>query len=634
MEAGRSQGRPLIEVDKWHDVVKRFLEALDKADTSAPREIASSFGQGPTIVMVGPTGSGKTALLNSMIGFSLLPEGTDHTTPVPTLIRHGQESHVKALGGDGKEISHLPHLKVDETILAPDLPSDANSLLTRLYRDDDFNTISARWYEFWSPVFEAAKAGDCACIEATIPAAWLPECVRLVDVPGYEGWFPEDSPELHNLVMTWMGEADCAIHVMEKTKIFLGGGLEFIRRRRDEGYPDAMFVSQMDTFNSSQVPGHEPNGAEAWNRFEKHVRERLTEEGIAGVENMSVFFGAGRLRYSSIEPEWMENNLLSEMDRFFSTFRNHIARARARCAERRRAWLESAEDRFQTYVVQEKKKLDEALGRCVDQTRRKFVDSTHVRELKRAARESIDAVDFSLLELFKTDKLAKRFQRDIESKLLRELKGFFEESLKYYMDLVRNELEKSLENLIGELRRQRLDLDLQVLSAGLGGTLNKSSVDLRGSIGAFLAGGVMGTIGAMFLMETTKYLLFFTATRLNPVMAILFAIGAIIAATAGSRIFSLKDRLRSKLKGKIDAHIDETFLAEIWKESTRDLARETSMVLWDGRHSDGRPVRLLSGEHYVGLEVILRTALEEHLLREARCWRTCGDGTRAESVDI
>ncbi|MFH1113185.1 MAG: dynamin family protein [Pseudomonadota bacterium] len=601
MEARRSQSRPEIDVSKWANVVNRFLADLEKADSTDLIDVSQTFGEAPTILMVGPTGSGKTALLNAMIGFSLFPEGTDHTTPVPTLIRHGNEFRLKPLGRGGEVVPHLPQLSLDESLLENALRSDEMSMLKRLYRQDDFETIRERWSYFWEPVFEAAKAGECACIEATLPVTWLPECVRLVDVPGYEGWFPEDSPYLHNLVMSWMENADCAVHVMEKTKIFLGGVLEFVRWRRMRGFLDSLFVAQMDTFHPSQVPGHGSNGSDAWTKFEEHIRTRMSEEGISGAETMSVFFGAGRLRYSSIKPQWMEKSLLSQMDLFFSEFQHDVHLARAKCAKRKRQRSELATDRFRKHVNQVKQDLEKAFAHCVSEAGKKFAGVSHVVRLRMAGHEAIDAVDFNLRELLNREKLAQRFLRATEERMLATLESMFKESLKYCLELVGKELEESLEELFSELKKQRLEPDRRALARGLADTLSNFSVAVGGSLLAILAGGVV--------------------------------IGAVVALLPLSKIL-LKSRLQSKLKGTVDDHVDRTFLTKVWDHSTKDLDREILMVVWDGQHSDGGSVMLPNGERYFGLEAILTAAHEEQLAGYGNCWRTCESGAKYQQDDV
>ncbi len=53
--------------DTWERTIGRFLASVDLTERD-PGPVIRNFGDDPTAVIVGPTGSGKTSFLNLLLG--------------------------------------------------------------------------------------------------------------------------------------------------------------------------------------------------------------------------------------------------------------------------------------------------------------------------------------------------------------------------------------------------------------------------------------------------------------------------------------------------------------------------------------------------------------------------------------
>ncbi|MFH0822403.1 MAG: ankyrin repeat domain-containing protein, partial [Pseudomonadota bacterium] len=257
----------LLRARKWGraDVVA-LLESWRPRSACAPTDYAAPDSAGirgkAVIAFMGPTGSGKTALLNSLLGFTLFPEGVERTTLVPTFVRSGPRLRVRAVDAYGCNVPGILALELDASRPASRLPQGGKAIVNRLFRQDYFNEVKSVWDRFWGPVFAAVKSGACAEIHADVPLPWLPAGAVLADLPGYYGWFPEDTPALHALMTSWVQDAAHCIFVVENTKLFVGEGYEYLRRRASNGGNVSLLVNRMDGFNPRIFGAGEGTGPE------------------------------------------------------------------------------------------------------------------------------------------------------------------------------------------------------------------------------------------------------------------------------------------------------------------------------------------------------------------------------------
>ena len=125
----------------WTQAADRLIADAMKASTAETSEVERIFGRAPTIAVAGPTGSGKSALINAVIGVSLLPEGTNHTTPVPTVVQRGSDNtwRLRAIGVDGRTLTQVPTLELSTDAFTGQTtrPDGAQGILDRLDRQDD-----------------------------------------------------------------------------------------------------------------------------------------------------------------------------------------------------------------------------------------------------------------------------------------------------------------------------------------------------------------------------------------------------------------------------------------------------------------------------------------------------------------
>ncbi len=598
-----------IDLEKWEGVVEHFLKSMATSDPSDQARTLSALGEGPVVVVAGPTGSGKTALLNALVGFSLFPEGTDHTTPVPTVIRRGKQLCVTPLGPDGNAVPSLPVYLPPGNSVSTVLPNTTESTHAALMRSEDPEEIIRRRTEFWTPIFEAGIAGECVIIEATVPLSWLPHNLRLVDMPGYEGWFPEDNPVLHNLVVTWLQKADHAVFVMEKTKFRLGKASEFVSFHCQNGKSASLLISQVDELNPFQVDGVRANRPEAWDSFSQDVLAKLREDGIPVDEKVRVFFGGGKLRDGGVQFDWLEEKVLAEMLSFFNQFEQDIKQATNR-------WKESKVSEFQSHLLTLVERSREDFDEALYIAKGIFVNTLNVNELHTTIEEAIEDIDFSRAELLRPKKMASRLGSQIEESILAVLERLMITAMDNYWKQVFHILGRSIHELNNEASFKKFRFDSRKLALNI----DAKDFDLTGiiaTIAAILAGGGIAGIGSLFVVQTTTYLLIFTATVLNPIAIAAVIVGALVTSGFGIKLSLVKKKLRRKLKKKMVSKIDVSFLEQAWKECTKTLSEDTVRAVWQGIDTKGNRMKSDSGDDFPGLRSLLLQAFEESLDKPA-----------------
>lgn len=295
-----------------------------------------SGGRRKTVLLSGPTGGGKTSLLNSLLGFSLFPEGCGQKTQVPTVIIRGESFELKALGRLGRPLSKIPILRLKESQVVAGFPTKAETILLRLERGrkkDTKEDLTHRWETFWKPVVKAAETGKCFCVKATLPARWLPDSISLVDLPGYAGWLKDESPAVHRLHTTLMESAAATIFVFKPEQLKRAHGPEYLGCQIKNDRRVSLLVNEMDGFNPYQVPEMlncegPPPFESAWSGYCKHVWTLLSNGYGWTIDNdhADIFFGASRLN-RQIQHKWHLSRILSEMMLFYRALKTMISAA-------------------------------------------------------------------------------------------------------------------------------------------------------------------------------------------------------------------------------------------------------------------------------------------------------------------
>ncbi|MGO9116150.1 MAG: dynamin family protein [Desulfomonilaceae bacterium] len=577
---------PIGTAKKSQNVVQCFLWSFERVHPTAKSEIAKLSSEEPTILIVGPTGSGKTSILNLMAGFSLFPEGTDHTTPVPTVIRRGRDLTIRAVDENGQETRDIPKLHLDGSLVVRDLPTSPRRFLRNLFRVDDYGNMTKWWSEFWEPAFRAARIGRCVCIEATIPANWLPYGLRLVDIPGYEGWFPDERQFLHSLVLNWLEQAEDAIFVVEKTKIFLGRAIEFIRNRTKNGRGAALLVNQMDTFNPYQIQGAKQDGPQAWYAFKNHVRCRLEEEGLGPLSSIPIFFGAARTRFDQFDLEWLEKNLVLEMLGFFSYLRRIIDETcRKRDDENLSANLQ-CRIQLSQHLDSLRWNLRAAFSKSLELARSDFLGTESLIAIFKAIDHAVDRVELGLLDLLDRNTARSKLEQSIRSTCIPVIRINFEKAIELYSRHVRERLTGAINDLF------------------LGLNLNRSSVYQEFQ-------ELLRTECSQILDAAARLVQASVSNCIEKMPAVSFA--AVIAKTILTAGFwySPKDAIKIFAKAKVRPRFENQLLADIWSDTTHVLVDNTLESIWDGIGPDRERIVLSGGEVFPGLRKILESAVEK-----------------------
>jgi len=365
--------------ETWEKAIGRLLASVDLTERD-PGPVVRNFGDDPTAVIVGPTGSGKTSFLNLLLGCRLLPEGLGHTTPVPTIIRRDNSPRLVALSSDARPVKGIEIVELPAEQFANELPNCQNTLLNRLLTRPDSTQQKSLRERFWKPAFDAARQGGCVAISLTAPLEWLPEGVRLVDMPGYEGWYPDDCSDLHQLVTQWLDTADMALFIASVSRLKVGYGTEYLNYHHANGRWAALLVNQIDNIN----PGSDFESAIA--EYREEVCGHLQNQGYPDPTELPLVFGCTRLERESVLGDGLNpvlQSMLAAGHEFAEALGNiHGEWSRRKAARQRKQTSErvaEADAAIENYRQSLQQTCDElrkkAHGRYVStKTRRRLVD--------------------------------------------------------------------------------------------------------------------------------------------------------------------------------------------------------------------------------------------------------------------
>jgi hypothetical protein len=573
--------KPDIDVAKWREALDRLLSTVPER-ALGPVAGIPRWAESGSIVVVGPTGSGKSALVNAILGFSLLPEGTDHTTPVPTVVRRGDSFLLKAVDHEGATVRCVPELRLDSTLIPKDFPQDLEGTLARIRRREDFAALQQRWRTFWAPAFQAAKEDRCGWIEVLIPGSFIPDNVTIVDVPGYEGWFPEQCPRLHAVVHECLEHTRHAVFVMEKTKVFLAGSFEFLKRPLERETPSTLLINQMDGFNPFQFGAASLDDHSVWEKFRDHLRLRLVEEGVPVDLLRGIFLGASVQSRPIVEPAWMGHALLTEMLALFLHLREALVEA-AETGGR----AEAGPSPLEALLTRELEGLRLALDEARSAAGRLFQSQTNATWVKRRIECAIDEVDFDVRDVLTGDhrlELAKRMEQAALNTLAKALRELSQPALSRFHELTALHVQTSL---CVTLRTE--------YAVGVSSVLNAS----RPKLGLELT-----TDGLHSELERQFQILF-------PFLGL--AVNLLDVLTGWST-----DDVRASVKKGLLPLINPPFLSTAWNDAVKGkLTARTLKLVWEGKDSDGARVKDSRGEVWPGLESLIRAAFQEGDYRAA-----------------
>jgi len=577
---------------KWEDVIQELF--FSKFDTQS--QIQHPSGKAPTIIFIGPTGSGKTTLINSLIGHSFLPEGTDHTTFVPIILYNGKKSLIKALDSNGQAVPGIPEPAVPYNDIPQTIPFSDKEVIKTLNREESFEDIQKFRQIFWNPACKKAKEGKCNYIEIHLPLPWLPENVRIIDIPGYEGWYPEKSSKLHNLVLNWIKTADHAVFIMEKTKVLLGKSFKFLTLPNQQNNV-TLLINQMDSFNPSQIHNIKKN-EQAFDVFRENIKNRLIEENIP-MERISIYLGAARME-RRCKP-WLEKQIISEMGGWFKNFKNIIDNISSDYEKRH---IREEKERNEKFHKLEKE-IKQTIKDAYTQAENVYLSHSAIEDVKKSVCSAIENVDVGFTRLFSKEKLAQKYQKEIIKNVQKPLKVNFEKAMDTYGNHIQKNLKDSLKQFFKEMNRQGDFIDQSRLADQITQSLGGVSGEVAGSLTVLLGGIVMSIVGSLLIVETTQILFIVISSTINPVMLTVTIVGALTTLVVGGRLFSIKTRVSKKIKEAVVPKFDKDKMTIIWTESTKNLNNTAFEAIWKGKDTKNLPL-YINGKRFEGLETLIR----------------------------
>lgn len=566
----------------WGAVLDRLVRSPAISPVAAMSRVGTTFGDRPTVAIIGPTGSGKSRLLNVLLGFSLLPEGTDNTTPIPVILEHGLKLSAQAIAADGKTIAEGSHIAWPERI-SQKLPHGPEEVMQRLAVDASPAAILENYKSFWGPAFSAGRDGRCVCVRLTVPAAWLPPGLRLVDIPGYEGYFPEDRADLHRLVTSWLATSAHTVFVFERAKLWVAKSLEYLRQQREQRRDVTVLVSRLDDLHPSQngETRGSPSFPAAVNAFEARVRAFMAEKQVAGIESLPLFLGTCRIDLDRQDTLNRQSLLSQTMAKFFRSLerilselphvhRRLIKAQRARQRREQKRWVKSESDRARTNLLQI---IEQALA--VGQ--RRFAGKASVRYLQGQAKAVVDDRANQLLNACGTSRENRAMAAFLRSLVAGIAKG------------VKSVAQDAFESIQRRLVRQ--------IGSTMNGILPKASPDL-GKLGLQLdLSQLKGEIAEMLSGIASSHGLI---TRL----------GQEHVSWLFRRSESDVKRFARRLERRVVRLLDAQFLKGIWEYLVPIWCQKIGDCLWTGLGPRRRRLRNHDGQAFPGFERLLAERLE------------------------
>ncbi len=576
------------------DTIGEFLPSR-KQDQHQPQFIKD----GPTIVVVGPTGSGKTALLNLLIGKPILPEGTGLTTAAPIVIRNDSAATIRANDHNNKPVKGIPTIKNIKINKNEKLPCLEDDILCALKRTQNWELINKLKKTFWAPAFKSARKGICQYIDVRLPLPWLPENVKILDMPGYEGWQPNGRTQLHERTSSWLKDADNLLIVMEKSKILLSGAYKHIKSSEARG-SISVLINQMDTFNPLQVKGIKRE-EQAFPIFKKNLLTRLKKENFP-VESVPIHFGAARIG-NRIQP-MLKNQLAAEMSAWFEDFSGMldvINKKREGNYRPGKPLKRQKQKKFKEYL---RSMVVESIDTAYDQAQRIFLSESKIKCVKQHIGSAINNMDIAYADLFKKRELAEKYNFQIIEKITPAVKNNFEDALRNYCNCLQHQVQNSLDDFAKKVSWNSASINQSGLSILLGQSSGSINDQVYGSLATLLGGVITSIVFSLVMVETTKILFIVISTTVNPVFLTTAIVGALAAAIGAKSFFSLKKRVNRKVSDAVLPIFNRDMMSDIWNKSTKELNSRVFEAIWNGRDKNGAPL-FLNGNRFDGLEALI-----------------------------
>ncbi len=178
------------------------------------------------VCVVGEFSTGKSSLINALLGAALLPTAREETTALPTFIEYAPELHVELINTDGARAAITQQQFAEYTVAAPD-----NALCSVLY----------------------------------YPAPWL-NGLTLIDLPG----LGSQSQRHSEYTRAQISAADTIIYLLS-SRGTTQGDLTTLRRIRQYGKQLMIAVAHWDTVEQSIQDGeHAPD----LNEWQAHIAQQ------------------------------------------------------------------------------------------------------------------------------------------------------------------------------------------------------------------------------------------------------------------------------------------------------------------------------------------------------------------------
>ncbi|TVQ93228.1 MAG: DUF1971 domain-containing protein [Deltaproteobacteria bacterium] len=576
------------------------LEALATAAAQvgpATERFVSPLGRGAqrtregrfVVLLIGCFSSGKSSLLNALLGQPVLPVKVNPCTAILTELRHGEAPSVEVLRHDGSAKTLGPEAFLAEYQLETPEPS-----AEALDRFAEIDRAIVRW-----------------------PLPLLRDGVALVDTPGLD-----DDPARTARTLRSLPEADAVIFVLNATRFLTELERHTLERELlPLGLTNLFFpVTMIDLLHAlSDQPEQD--------RTELYRRAREALEPLCEVEGHQRFderffplnargalqarwTGQARrepldhqaLQASGIAPfeASLERFLVHERGRAQLLRSLHLARATLDGVERQaaldRATAKASVEELrarQAALAPQLDALDQVAER-VDDTVQRFVDRQATRTwqslrttLSRAEAELPEAVgELDLGAVAALDLLTPAGRARVERTLHREIERWLQDWLDTWRKELEGEIERALASLRVELATEAQDFDLlttDILSGFAGSTVDLPLSDLGAddpdplerwfsvalgavllSPGTMAAGWTQGYEGALkgaASRVAVRVAILAIGVFLGPVGwagLVLYAVSdaALLVLTGGGQLRRLRRQVAESLQGRLVAQAD------------------------------------------------------------------------------